>query len=150
MQPDSVVKRFNIIKNTKPCLCSGFVSFVINQFGFKCSEKRLHTGVVPTITFPAHTLLRNRKKRSILRYFLLAYCTPLSEWHKTPLGGLALPMACFKALITSCCVIVLSIAQPTILPLYRSITAARYSQPSSVCTYVISVTQALKGASTLN
>jgi len=69
MQPDSVVKRFNIIKNTKPCLCSGFVSFVINQFGFKCSEKRLHTGVVPTITFPAHTLLETVKSEYSTVFF---------------------------------------------------------------------------------
>lgn len=54
-------------------------------------------------------------------------------------------MALMRAPRTKSVVIRASIASPTTSQVWRSLTLARYNQPSAVGTYVISVTQASFG-----
>lgn len=64
----------------------------------------------------------------------------------TPAFGLRLKRAQRNASITNAFVILLAIDQPTIMRVYKSITTARYNQPSRVGMYVISAVQTGSGA----
>src|SRR5688572_27010617 len=65
---------------------------------------------------------------------------PRSGWIITPNGFLRRQIAICNASITSFDVMRSDIDQPTTMREYKSMTTARYSQPSSVETQVISLT----------
>jgi hypothetical protein len=61
-----------------------------------------------------------------------AYRLPRSVCQMSPLGGLRFQMAIRRASLTKCDCMRLLIDHPTTCLEYRSITTARYSQPSYV------------------
>ena len=56
MPPDSIVKDFNIFKDTLPGLRSGSVSFKIDNLCFEGMKERFHDGIVVAIARAAHAL----------------------------------------------------------------------------------------------
>ncbi len=73
--------------------------------------------------------------------------TPRSEWWMRPGGGVRCPIAIIRAFSHNELFKWSAMLQPTISRVAMSLTAARYSQPSSVATYVMSASQIVFGRS---
>src|SRR2546428_2748038 len=91
--------------------------------------------------------LLERQKR---RQSSLPYCVPWSECTRTQPCGLRRHNAIRSASRTSSRASVGFIDQPTILRACKATTTARYNRARQVRLYVISVSQALAGASTVH
>ena len=87
---------------------------------------------------------------SCLPYASDAYWLPRSEWQMRPLAGRCRCVAIISAARGSSVRIWSRIAQPTILRVARSSTAARYSHPSPVAMKVMSASQTRFGAGATN
>src|SRR3712207_6109566 len=60
MNPLSVAEHFDVIEDRQCCLTPRAKSFVMDQLQFERTKEALSNSIIPAVSFPAHTLLRER------------------------------------------------------------------------------------------
>ena len=131
MQSVAVVKLGYVIQHVLLCFEPGLVAPPVDAFLLQASEETLSNGVAQQS--PLRLILPTKPWIfSNCRFSWLAYCAPRSVCTISPAPVFLSQMAIVRASQTSWAFIREPMLQPTTFLEYRSITTAKYNQPSCV------------------
>jgi len=148
--PGSIVEHFDVLEDICLREIASSVDLSSDSLLFQAAEERFSDRVVPTVPSPTHAGIE------LVRFAeadpgIAAVLRSLVGVHDlTRCFGFRLQTAMSKASKTRSRASVGCIDHPMIIRLWRSMTTARYNQPSHVRMYVMSVTHATSGRSTVN
>ena len=131
MCPLAIVKDFDIFEDCISGVIARFINAMMNQFDLKGVEKALGDGIIPAITLLTHAGFN----AMVVQKFPVTVSGVLAAsiaMRYQSLSGLRFHRAISSASLTRPAVIRDPMDHPTTARENRSITTARYSQPSRV------------------